>query len=80
MSRKYRHLSKSNSGSAGIGICEVVGIVFIILKLCGLIDWDWWLVLLPIYGPLVIVLIIIFIIFMVSFIKYELKKRRKGRG
>lgn len=73
-------MSKSNSGSAGIGICEVVGIVFIILKLCGLIDWDWWLVLLPIYGPLAIVLIIIFIIFVVSFVGHFLKKRRKDHG
>lgn len=26
---------------------DVVQIVFIILKLCNLIDWSWWVVLIP---------------------------------
>ncbi len=25
----------------------VLGIVFIVLKLCGVIDWSWWWVLAP---------------------------------
>lgn len=34
------------------GICEIVTLVFIILKLCGLINWSWWLVFLPVLVPL----------------------------
>ena len=30
-----------------MGICEVLSIIFIVLKLIGTIDWSWWLVLLP---------------------------------
>lgn len=30
-----------------MGITEVVTFIFITLKLCGLITWSWWLVLLP---------------------------------
>lgn len=26
-----------------------LGLAFIILKLCGVIAWSWWLVLLPLY-------------------------------
>ncbi|BAU40123.1 hypothetical protein [Ralstonia phage RSP15] len=33
----------------------VLGIVFVVLKLCGVINWSWWLVLLPFYFGLAIV-------------------------
>lgn len=33
-----------------IGILGVLGIVFIVLKLVGVIAWSWWLVLLPLYA------------------------------
>lgn len=31
---------------------DVIQIVFIILKLCKLIDWSWWLVLIPFWVSL----------------------------
>lgn len=34
-----------------MGLWTIVGIVFITLKLCGVIDWSWWFVLMPIYLP-----------------------------
>lgn len=30
-----------------MGFTEVLTIVFIVLKLMGVINWSWWLVLLP---------------------------------
>lgn len=30
-----------------MGFCEILTIVFVVLKLVGTIDWSWWLVLLP---------------------------------
>ena len=30
-----------------MGICEVLTIVFVVLKLCGVIGWGWFFVLLP---------------------------------
>ncbi len=29
---------------------EVLLVVFVVLKLCGLIAWSWWLVTLPLWG------------------------------
>jgi len=40
-----------------MGICEVVTIVLIILKLVGVINWSWWLVLVPEWIPLLIILL-----------------------
>jgi hypothetical protein len=37
-----------------IGLSGILGVIFITLKLVGVITWSWWWVLLPIYGPLVL--------------------------
>ena len=33
----------------GIGLVDVLLVVFIILKLAGVIDWSWWWVLSPLW-------------------------------
>lgn len=44
-----------------MGFFTVLGIIFIVLKLCGVIFWSWWLVLLPLYGGVVAVFLFVFI-------------------
>lgn len=40
-------------------------LVFIILKLTNIINWSWWIVLIPIYGTIAIgILILIFITYL----------------
>ena len=34
----------------------LLGMLFIALKLTSVINWSWWIVLLPIYGGAVIIL------------------------
>ena len=53
-----------NSKSSGLGISAVLQVVFLVLKLTGLIDWSWWLVLVPLwtdigFGLLFIILALI---------------------
>lgn len=50
--------------SMGSGLLSVLGIVFIVLRLCNVIDWNWWLVCLPfiIEGSLFLITIIITLI------------------
>lgn len=50
----------------GLGFFSILGLIFITLKLTGYIDWSWWLVLLPLYGPLALVLSIILIAFAIG--------------
>jgi hypothetical protein len=40
-------------------ILGILGIVFVTLKLCGVINWSWWWVLLPFYGPLALALVLL---------------------
>lgn len=35
-----------------IGFFSLLGIVFITLKLCGVINWEWWIVTIPLWGGL----------------------------
>lgn len=41
-----------------IGITTLLTIIFTILKLCGVIGWAWWLVLLPAWGCVALAIII----------------------
>jgi hypothetical protein len=46
----------SSSSSSGIGVVGLLGVVFVALKLIGVIDWSWWWVTLPFWGGLAFVL------------------------
>jgi hypothetical protein len=43
---------------SGVSFFELLGLLFIGLKLMGVIDWSWWYVTMPLYLPLIIVLVI----------------------
>jgi hypothetical protein len=46
-------MSDSNSTSGGgVGIFGILGIVFVVLKLVGVIAWPWLWVLAPFWAPL----------------------------
>lgn len=47
----------SQSGSS-VGLFELLTVVFVVLKLTGLIDWSWWWVLSPILIPIGIAILI----------------------
>lgn len=40
----------SDNKSSGIGIVGLLGVVFVTLKLCHVINWSWWWVTLPFWG------------------------------
>lgn len=42
-----------------MGICSVLGLIFVTLKLTGVIAWSWLWVLLPFWGPVALGLILL---------------------
>ncbi len=52
--------------STGAGFCDILLIVFIVLKLCHVIDWSWWWVLAPFWIPLLIAIVAIVIIIVIE--------------
>jgi hypothetical protein len=65
-------MSSSTSSPQGgsVGFFGLLGILFIGLKLVHIIDWSWWYVLLPLYGPLAVFLAIIGSIFSFGTIRW----------
>ena len=45
-------MNSSKKNKYNVTLNDVVQIVFVILKLCKLIDWSWWLVLIPTWAAL----------------------------
>jgi len=48
-----------STSSNGIGICGLLGVAFVVLKLCHVINWSWWWVTAPFWIPIAIVLLCI---------------------
>ena len=48
----------NTKSSGGIGFFGLLTVVFITLKLVGIIEWSWWLVTAPLWGfPVVFLLV-----------------------
>ena len=58
----------SASTSVSINFAGLLGIVFIVLKLCHVIEWSWWWVLAPFWIPFVIWLICVLVVLIISLV------------
>lgn len=60
----------SKSGTSWLGaLCLVAGMILVMMKATGNLDWDWWIVLIPLYpimfGIVVFILLLAFSIVIV---------------
>lgn len=63
---------KIDINSDGIGFCDLLTVAFIVLKLCGIISWNWFWVI----SPLIFNSILVIILAIISAI-YEVKNNIK---
>jgi MFS superfamily sulfate permease-like transporter len=59
-------MSNKGASGAGMGFFTLLGVLFIGLRLANVIDWPWWVVLAPIWGPAVLVVVILTLISVIS--------------
>lgn len=52
---------KIDINSDGIGFCDLLTVAFIVLKLCGIISWNWFWVISPLIFHWILVIILIII-------------------
>ena len=52
-------MSSNNNSGGGLGFTSVLTIVFVVLKLIGVISWSWWWVLSPLWIGLVCWLLLV---------------------
>lgn len=58
--------NNTNASTGRIGFCGILTLIFITLKLIGIINWSWWWVLSPLWIPVAIALFIILIILVIK--------------
>lgn len=54
-----KEMSTHDSSSSGTGFLGLLTICFIVLKLTNYISWSWWVVLSPLYVPLVLIVVLL---------------------
>ena len=54
-------MKSNNSGSSGLGLSSVLTVIFIVLKLIGVINWSWIWVLSPLLIDLAVTIIFVII-------------------
>jgi membrane protein YdbS with pleckstrin-like domain len=74
---------KSVRVSGGISLSGLTFIVFLVLKLCGVIDWSWWWVTAPLWGPFALLIaglfIYIIIAVIIALVRYCIRKGKEKR-
>ena len=59
-------MSDDSSSSSGVGFFSLLTILFVGLKLTEVITWSWWLVLLPAYGGVTLLIALVVILAVVN--------------
>jgi len=65
----------SSTSSGGIGFTGLLTVLFIALKLCGVISWSWLWVLSPIWISVALVLSILLLVLISAFLVEVFGKR-----
>ncbi|QOH56214.1 hypothetical protein [Rhodococcus rhodochrous] len=68
-------MNQESNSSGGIGIVGILTIVFVVLKLVGVIDWSWWWVLSPLWISAALG-VVVFVILLVTFKAIGRRTRR----
>ncbi len=49
----------SSSSIVSLSASSLLGVAFVVLKLCGVITWSWWWVTAPFWAPAMILVVIL---------------------
>lgn len=55
-------MSKTSTATSSISSTSLLTIVFIVLKLCKVIDWSWWWVTAPTWIPIAFAIVVFLVI------------------
>ena len=62
---------KTEVNYSGIGVTGAMFLIFLTLKLCGVIAWSWWWITAPLWTPALLTLIVLLILFTVFMCKLK---------
>ena len=55
--------NKVDINRTSLTMLDLLAVAFIVLKLCKVINWSWWIVLSPIWGAIILTLIVATILY-----------------
>ena len=58
-----KELAKLNVNWSGLNFTNALFLVFLVLKLTHVIEWSWWWVTAPLWGPLALIAAIAVLVF-----------------
>ena len=75
----------TGNASGGLGLGTVLFLIFLVLKLCNVIDWSWWWVTSPLWISAILYILIFIGVFIYCYLdetstERHLKKLRKKNG
>lgn len=62
-----------------LSLTTILTIIFVILKLCGVLSWSWWWVLSPLWGSLAIFIIVSVLVWLFCCIAATIKEKRENK-
>lgn len=69
--------AKSSVTVCGTSFLNLLFLVFLVLKLTKVINWSWWWVTAPIWGPIALVVAILIVVGIVALIAAGCQPRNK---
>ena len=58
-----------NGGAGGIGFAGALFLLFLALKLCGVIAWSWWWVFAPLWASLALTAALLLALLLIAIVK-----------
>lgn len=65
--------------SSGIGLAGTLFVVFLILRLTGVIAWSWWWVTAPLWIPFGLLLLVLVPVAIVVYVMHRKERKRAAR-
>lgn len=70
-------MNDKQAAASGIGLFDLLFVVFLVLKLTNVIAWSWWWITAPLWVPLALVILILLVIIGIGVFKDNTYTRRK---
>lgn len=62
-----------------LSLTTILTIIFVILKLCGVLSWAWWWILSPLWGSIAIFIIVAVLVWLFGCIAVTIEEKRENK-
>lgn len=74
-----RNVARGERMKFEMGLSTVLTIIFVILKLCGVLTWSWWFVFAPLWGGVAIFIVVAVLIWLFGCIAVTIEEKRENK-